>query len=100
MLCQLVSKVSVSKTGGVGMGVKSGPQVILCRKGSQGCPETHAGPTKAPAQEELPPIPSLRLAPPASHPLSWATSVTLPLGFFFMTAEVLAPDLSGSSRVI
>lgn len=95
-----MSEESVSKTGGAGLGVKSGPRVILCRKGSQDCPETRAGPARAPAVEALPPFPSLLLAPPASHPLSWAASVTLPPGFFFMTAEVLAPDLSGSSLVI
>ena len=95
---QLVSEESVSKTGGAGLGVKSGPRVILCRKGSQGCPETHAGPARAPAVEALPPFPSLPLAPPASHPLSWAALVTLL--WAFVTAEVLAPDVSGSSLVI
>ena len=80
MECQPASEVSVSKTSGAGMGVKSGLRVILCRKGSQGCPETRASPIKALAVEELLPFPSLHLAPPASHPLSWATSVT-PSGF-------------------
>ena len=80
MGCQPASEVSVSKTGGAGMGVKSGLRVIPCRKGSQGCPETCASPTKALAMEELPPFPSLRLAPPASHRLSWASLVT-PSGF-------------------
>ena len=74
---------SVSKTGGAGLGVKSGPRVILCRKGSQGCPETHAGPARAPAEEALPPFLSLPLAPPASHPLTWGSLSDSPSGLLF-----------------
>ena len=74
---------SVSKTGGAGLGVKSGRRVILCRKGSQGCPETHAGPARAPAEEALPPFLSLPLAPPASHPLTWGSLSDSPSGLLF-----------------
>lgn len=88
------------EVGREGTVLKSLLQAVLYGQDrSQGCPEIQDGLSSVQSVKEL--LFTFCLWPlPTLYPQSWVTLVPLPLVLFFLTAEVLAPDLSGSSLVI
>lgn len=93
--------VSISKGGREGAAVKSLQPGVLCREGCKsGLSRTHNGLPSVLSVGELASPQFLPLAPPSPLPTELGTLVPLLLVLFFLTAEVLAPDLSGSSLVI